>query len=82
MVILNGVFLTLNPSLFFSAPVIPFTSFAPAEVVEKCDLAPVILLSYFAPVESLKNVSWTLTLSSTSSTRPQLEEAVLNSLFP
>jgi hypothetical protein len=26
--------------------------------------------------------SWTLTLSSTSSTRPQLEEAVLKGLFP
>jgi hypothetical protein len=29
-----------------------------------------------------KKRSWTLTLSSTSSTRLQLEEAVLNGLFP
>jgi hypothetical protein len=35
-----------------------------------------------APVLAIGGASWTLTLSSTSSTRPQLEEAVLNGLFP
>jgi hypothetical protein len=31
---------------------------------------------------AIGGASWTLTLSSTSSTRPQLEEAVHNGLFP
>jgi hypothetical protein len=31
---------------------------------------------------AIGGASWTLTLSATSSTRPQLEEAVLNGLFP
>jgi hypothetical protein len=34
------------------------------------------------PALTIRGASWTLTLSSTSSTRPQLEEAVLNGLFP
>jgi hypothetical protein len=34
------------------------------------------------PALAIGGVSWTLALSSTSSTRPQLEEAVLNGLLP
>jgi hypothetical protein len=34
------------------------------------------------PALAIGGASWTLTLISTSSTRPQLEEAVLNGLFP
>jgi hypothetical protein len=34
------------------------------------------------PALAIGGASWTMALSSTSSTRPQLEEAVLNGLFP
>jgi hypothetical protein len=34
------------------------------------------------PALEIGGASWTLTLSSTSSTRPQLEEAVLNGFSP
>jgi hypothetical protein len=34
------------------------------------------------PALAIGEASWTLALSSTSSTRPRLEEAVLNGLFP
>jgi hypothetical protein len=34
------------------------------------------------PAPAIEGASWKLTLSSTSSTRPRLEKAVLNGLFP